>query len=72
MKNTLHTHLCQCASFVWSAIIGMCCFPLASLCVSPRFLCVVTATVTRESGGYRRKETRATDLDAIIFNSLAH
>lgn len=26
-------------------------------------------TVTKESGGYRRKETRTTDLDAVIFNS---
>lgn len=28
-------------------------------------------TVTKESGGYRRKETRTTDLDAMIFNSSA-
>lgn len=44
----------------------------ASFCVSSHFLCVVRATVTKESRGDRRKETWTADLDATIFNSSAH
>lgn len=54
MKNTLHTPLSVRVLCLYSHhwYVSPC-----SLCVSSRFLCVVTATVTRESGGYRRKET---------------
>lgn len=47
------------------------CFTLLPLCASSHSLLVVRATVTKESGGSRRKETRATDFDATIFNSSA-
>lgn len=76
-----HTHTCVpvtepslvCVTFLYSPFVS----PLLSalLLSSPPVSCVswpvVMATVAMARGGYRRKETRTTDLDAVIFNSSA-
>lgn len=63
---------------VSKAIIGMCQPSFASLlCIIPSALSfpvswlVVMTTVTKERRGHRRKETRTSDRDAMIFNSSA-
>lgn len=77
LKENSHTHLLPFICSLWLAISGMCHLPLPPFVyhlsplpfpVSPL---VVMTTVTKVSGGYRRKETWTTDLDATIFNSSA-
>lgn len=77
LKENSNTHICLFICSLWLAISGMCHLPLPPLCVSsvsaafPVSRLVVMTTVTKASGGYRRKETWTTDLDATIFNSSA-